>query len=106
MARPATPAVVKPVAPPPPPPAPKPAPPPPASPRVGDLSDDRFGQIYSKYVETRRERNEPTHAITREALAKQLSESTERLKQKHGPKAVDFEVVVKDGKTILRPVVK
>jgi hypothetical protein len=77
-----------------------------ASQRVGDLSGDRFGQIFSKYVETRRERNEPTHAITREALAKQLSESTERLKQKHGGKPIDFEVVVKDGKTILRPVVK
>jgi hypothetical protein len=83
-----------------------PPPPPAAAPRVGDLSDDRFAQIYSKYVETRRERNEPTHAITREALAKQLGESTARLRQKHGGKPIDFEVVVKDGKTILRPVVK
>jgi hypothetical protein len=82
------------------------APPAPAPSRIGDLSGDRFGQIYSKYVETRRAHNEPTHAITREALAKQLSDSTERLKQKHGGKPIDFEVVVKDGKTILRPVVK
>jgi hypothetical protein len=74
--------------------------------RVGDLTGDRFGEIYSKYVETRRQHNEPTHAITRDALAKQLSESTDRLKQKHGSKAIDFEVVVKDGRTILRPVVK
>ena len=73
---------------------------------VGDLTGDRFGQIYSKYVETRRGQNEPTHAITRDALAKQLAESTERLKQKHAGKAIDFEVVVKEGKTILRPVVK
>ncbi len=82
----------------------KPAVAPPA--RVGDLSGDRFGEIYSKYVETRRQHNEPTHAITRDALAKQLSESTERLRQKVGAKAIDFEVVVKDGRTILRPVVK
>jgi hypothetical protein len=73
---------------------------------IGDLSDDRFKQIYSDYVETRRRQNEPTGAITRDALAKQLTDSTTRLKQKHGGKAVDFEVVVKDGKTILRPVVK
>jgi hypothetical protein len=86
-------------------PAPSPAAAAPAK-HVGDLSGDRFGQLFTKYVETRRERNEPTHAITREALAKQLSESTERLKAKHGGKAIDFEVVVKDGKTILRPVVK
>ncbi len=98
-------------------PAPSVAKPPPASApaasakpapasRVGDLTGDRFGEIYSKYVETRRQHNEPTHAITRDALAKQLSESTDRLKQKHGSKAIDFEVVVKDGRTILRPVVK
>jgi hypothetical protein len=73
---------------------------------VGDLSDDRFGEIYSKYVETRRTQNEPTHAITREALAKQLSDSTEKLRQKSGGKAIDFEVVVKDGRTVLKPVVK
>jgi aspartate ammonia-lyase len=57
-------------------------------------------------VETRRQHNEPTGAITRDALAKQLADSTDRLKQKHGAKAIDFEVVVKDGRTILRPVVK
>jgi hypothetical protein len=87
----------------------RPAPPPPAPappPRIGDLTRDRFGQIYSQYVETRRRQNEPTGAITRDALAKQLDESTSRLKQKHGAKAIDFEVVVKDGRTILRPVVK
>jgi hypothetical protein len=83
-------------------PAPAPARP---APRIGDLSDDRFREIYSQYVETRRKQNEPTGAITRDALAKQLSDSTARLKEKHTGKSVDFEVVVKDGKTILRPVV-
>jgi hypothetical protein len=93
-------------------PAPAPARPAPSPPaiappaRIGDLTRDRFGQIYSQYVETRRRQNEPTGAITRDALAKQLDESTSRLKQKHGGKAIDFEVVVKDGRTILRPVFK
>jgi hypothetical protein len=73
---------------------------------VGDLSDERFGHLYSKYVETRRAQNEPTHAITRDALAKQLAESTERLRQKSGGKPIDFEVVVKEGRTVLKPVVK
>jgi len=38
-------------------------------------------------------------------VAKSLRESGERLREKHG-KAVDFEVAVKDGKTVLRPVLK
>jgi len=82
-----------------PPPAPKPAPSP------GDLSDDRLRQIYSQYVQSRRAQKESTAALTYDAMAKSLRESSQKLREKHG-KSIDFEVTVKDGKTILRPVVK
>jgi hypothetical protein len=62
-------------------------------------------QIYSQYVQTRRAQNESTAAITYDAMARSLRESGAKLREKHG-KAVDFEVTVKDGKTILKPVVK
>ena len=108
--------VEKPAAAPAPPPAPpvaqKPAPPPlpkrdpPPAPRSpADLSDDRLRQIYAQYVQTRRSQNESTAAITYDSMAKSLRESSAKLREKHG-KSVDFEVAVKDGKTILRPVVK
>ncbi len=71
-----------------------------------DLSDDRVRQLYKQYVEAKRSRQESTAAITFDGLARSLRDSTEKLKQKHGDKQVDFEVAVKDGKTILRPVVK
>jgi hypothetical protein len=133
--KPAAPAVARPMwrkidknaapAPPPPPPAPPPAPPAPqakpapppvpkkppppvpaAAPRSpADLSDERMRQLYSQYVQTRRAQNESTAAITYDAMAKSLRESGAKLREKHG-KAVDFEVTVKDGKTILKPVVK
>jgi hypothetical protein len=96
----------------PPPPVPtaaaKPAPPAPApaAPRSpADIPDARMRQLYSQYVQTRRAQNESTAAITYDAMAKSLRESSAKLREKHG-KAVDFEVAVKDGKTILRPVVK
>jgi phosphoribosyl-dephospho-CoA transferase len=70
-------------------------------------SEDRVRQLYSQYIETRRKQNEPTNSISYESLASTLRESTQKLKEKHGAnRAVDFEVVVKDGKTILRPVLK
>lgn len=100
-------ALAKPIIPPPAaakPEAPKPAAPKPASP--ADLSDARVRQIYTQYVDTKRKQNESTATITYEGVAKSLRESTARLKEKHGGKQVDFEVTVKDGKTILRPVVK
>ena len=62
-------------------------------------------QLYSQYVQTRRAQNESTAAITYDAMAKSLRESSAKLREKHG-KPVDFEVTVKDGKTILKPVVK
>ncbi len=77
----------------------------PARPASGDLTDDRLRQLYTQYVQTRRAQNESTAALTYDAMAKSLCESSEKLREKHG-KSVDFEVTVKDGKTILRPVVK
>ena len=41
-----------------------------------------------------------------DSLAKSLRDSSEKLRQKHVGKAVDFEVQVKDGKTILKPIVE
>lgn len=83
--------------------APKPPPPVPRSP--ADLSDARLRQLYSEYVQTRRSHNESTAALTYDALAKSLRDSSAKLREKHG-KSVDFEVTVKDGKTVLKPVVK
>jgi hypothetical protein len=87
-------------------PAPPAAPPPAARPPAGDLSDERVRQLYSQYVDTKRKQNESTASITYDNLAKTLRESSAKLKEKHAGKNVDFEVTVKDGKTILKPVVK
>jgi hypothetical protein len=82
--------------------APAPAPAPANS---ASLSEDRVRQLYSQYVETKRRHNESTAAITYDGLAKSLRESSAKLREKLG-KNVDFEVTVKDGKTVLKPVVK
>ena len=85
-------------------PAPRPAPAP-APVRPGDLPEARVRQLYSEYVETKRRQNESTATITYDAVARTLRESSARLHEKHGKK-VDFEVAVRDGKTILKPVLK
>jgi hypothetical protein len=92
---------------PPPPPAGQARPPPAPAPRATseDLSEARVRQIYAQYIEAKRRGNESTAAITYEAVAKSLRESSAKLRQRHG-KAVDFEVATKDGKAILKPVIK
>jgi hypothetical protein len=71
----------------------------------GELPEQRLRQLYSELVETKRRQNESTAAITYQAVARSLLESSDRLRKKHG-KEVDFEVMVKDGKAVLRPVLK
>jgi hypothetical protein len=86
---------------------PAPGPSPPAEARAAsDLSDERVRQIYKQYVETKRSHQESTASLTFDSLARSLRESSDKLKKKHAGKTVDFEVAIKDGKTILRPVVK
>jgi len=89
-------------------PAAPPKPPPPIAPAPAapvDLPEERLRQLYSDLVETKRRQNESTAAITYQSVAKSILESSDRLRRKHG-KAVDFEVMVKDGKAVLRPVIK
>lgn len=62
-------------------------------------------QLYVQYVEARRRQNESTAAITYDAVARSLRESSAKLRQRLG-KPVDFEVAIKDGRAIIRPVVK
>jgi hypothetical protein len=70
-----------------------------------ELPEARMKQLYAQYLEAKRRQNESTAAMTYQSVAKTLQESGEKLRQKHG-RSVDFEVAVKDGKAILRPVLK
>jgi hypothetical protein len=81
-----------------------PAAPAPPKPAAG-LPEERVRQIYAQYIDAKRRQNESTAAITYEGVAKSLRDSSSKLEQKHGKK-VDFEVTIKDGKTILKPVLK
>lgn len=87
-------------------PAPKPSSSGEASKReFGDLNDGRLREIYAQYVQARRDRNESTAGITFEKLSDSLKTQAEKLKGQH-KKRVDYEVVVKDGKTLIKPIVK
>jgi len=82
-------------------------PPPKASkPGEDNLTDGRLREIYSQYVQARRERQESTAGITFEKLADSLRSQADKLRTKHTAKSVDYEVVVKDGKALIKPIVR
>lgn len=71
-----------------------------------DLEEKRMRQIYAKYIETRRTANEPTTGITFEKRADSLRAQAAKLRASHPAQRVDYEVVVKDGKTLLKPILR
>jgi hypothetical protein len=71
-----------------------------------DLSDQRIRQIYAKYVETKRTTQESTAGVTFDKLAASLRAQATKLRSAHPSKSIDYEVVIKDGKTHLKPVLK
>ena len=81
-------------------------------PRVADsladtgLPHTRVRQIYETYVQARRACNESTSAITENGLAEMLRASAEKLRGKHSGKNIDFDVVIRNGKAILKPIIK
>ena len=73
---------------------------------TSELPDQRLRQIYARYVEAKRSANESTAGITYERLADSLRNQAAKLREKNPSKSVDYEVVVKDGKTLLKPILK
>lgn len=63
-------------------------------------------QIYERYVQARRACKESTSTVTENALADMLRSSVQKLRSKHSGKDIDFDVVIKDGKAVLKPVIK
>jgi hypothetical protein len=88
-------------------PAPARPPAPAAKAASGDgISENRLKEIYGKLVETKRQCNESTAGVSVDGLTRSLRESQQKLREKHAGKQIDFDVVVKDGKAVVRPIIR
>jgi hypothetical protein len=70
------------------------------------LNDKAVGAIYDAYVLAKRRCKEPTKGLTKEALAKSLRKQVPAIMKQHKCKSVEFKVVIKKGKAILKAVPK
>lgn len=80
--------------------------PPPITSRSKGPGEARMRQIYESYVDAKRQNNERTDKVDYETVAKSLKKMVPMLDRKHRGKQIDFQVVVKDGKVGIKPVVK
>lgn len=72
----------------------------------GSLSDAKVKAIYDAYVTAKKRCNEDTSKISVDGLAQQLRKQVPELMKQHNAKSVEFKVVIKDGKAILRALPK
>lgn len=97
--------------------APRPASQPPSSPRAAApsspssagssaVSDDKLRAVYDAYVKAKKRCNEDVSSISYDQVATTLKKQVPELMKKHNAKAVEFKVVIKDGKAVLRAVPK
>ena len=72
----------------------------------GDLSDQKIKAIYDAYVTAKKRCNEDVSKLSIDSLASTLRKQVPDLMKQHGAKSVEFKVVIKDGKAILRALPK
>jgi hypothetical protein len=72
----------------------------------GQLSDQKMKAIYDAYVTAKKRCNEDVSKISFDSLAHTLRKQVPELMKQHNAKSVEFKVVIKDGKAILRALPK
>ncbi len=88
------------------PPAARPAPRPASASGSSDLSDDKLKSVYNAYVAAKRNNKEDTSKMSYDSIAATLRKQVPELMKQHGAKSVEFKVVIKDGKAVLKAVPK
>ena len=86
-----------------PPPPPRPSQPPPAPP---SLSDESLRRLFHTYVRAREQCGEATAGLTYESVAQKIRTQVPALMEKHNARSVEFKVVIKGGKAVLKAVPK
>jgi len=72
-------------------------------PREG-ITDQQLRALHAAYVEAKKRCNEDVSRLSYEALAKIVSKQVPELMAKYKAKTVEFKVVIKDGRAILKAV--
>lgn len=70
------------------------------------MSDDKLRAVYDAYVTAKRRCQEDTSKISYESVAATLRKQVPELLKQHNATAVEFKVVIKDGKASLKAVPK
>ncbi len=82
----------------------QPTPPPAKQPQAAPSEENHIKRVYDEYVKARQNTKEPIPKF--EAVADLIKKQTPLIKEKYNASAVDFKVVIEDGKAKLKAVPK
>jgi hypothetical protein len=80
--------------------SPKAAPAPPTP-----VSDERIRELHGRLLDAKRQVKDEGK-VSVDGLAKSLRAAESRLRQQHGNRRIDFDVVIKDGKAVVKPILR
>ncbi|MBL9037669.1 MAG: hypothetical protein JNG84_04040, partial [Archangium sp.] len=72
----------------------------------GGLSEQKIKAIYDAYVMAKKRCGEDTSKLSLTSVADTLKKQVPALMKQHAAKSVEFKVVIKDGKAVLRALPK
>jgi hypothetical protein len=81
-------------------PAPKPA----ASGASGAVDDQRLRDLHARLQQAKQQTKEAN--VSFEGLAKSIRATEAKLREQHKNRKIDFDVVIKDGKAVVKPIVR
>ena len=68
------------------------------------MTDGEIRDLYAAYVAAKKRCNEDVSRITYEALAKSVVQQTPELIKRFNAKSVEFRVVIREGKAVLKAI--
>jgi hypothetical protein len=69
------------------------------------INDERVKELHQKLMELKRQ-NQEAGQVSLEGLAKTLRATESKLREQHKNRKIDFDVVIRDGKAIVKPTVR
>ena len=75
-----------------------------APPAPPEISEDKLRRLYDTYLVARQRCGEPTEGISYDSVAKRIRSQVPQLMEKHGARNIEFKVVIKGGKAVLKAI--
>jgi hypothetical protein len=69
------------------------------------MTDVRLRELHERLLAAKRETNDAA-PVSLDRLAKSVREAESRLRERHANRKIDFDVVIKDGKAVLKPILR